>query len=178
MRILGADNGLDGALALVEADSTVAAFIMPVVVVKDSKRDYDVTAIVRLLRELKPDHVFIEKAQSMPGQGVASMFSTGRGYGLMCGIVAALEIPYTLVHPKTWQKVMFKDLPKSDTKAMSYIVCSRLWPKHSWRASPRCKKPHDGMTDAALIALYGWRSLNSKSPTWQADECSVEDIEI
>jgi len=163
MRIVAIDNGLDGAIALVEGLSLLDCVVTPTVTVKASKREYNGNEIVAIIERMRPDHVILEKAQSMPGQGVASMFSIGLGYGLYRGILTALGIPHTLVHPKTWQTVMFRDLPKSDTKAMSYIVCMRLWPSHSWLASPRCHKPHDGLTDAALIAEYGRRLLDAGS---------------
>lgn len=159
MRILGIDGGLDGGLALVEDGKIIECLIAPTVTVKDSKREYNVDAIVALLEQLEPDHVFLEKAQSMPGQGVSSMFSIGLGYGMYRGVLVALRIPHTLVHSKTWQKMMFQDLPKTDTKAMSHIVCMRLWPGRFWLATPKCRKAHDGMTDAAMIAAYGFRTL-------------------
>lgn len=161
MKILGIDPGLDGGLALVSGQEITRTEPIPVVNVKDSKREYDIAQLVRTIKHWNPDHVLIEKQQAMKAQGVSSMFSIGNGYGIMRGVVVALGIPHTLVHPKTWQKEMFKDLPKSDTKAMSYIVCQRLWPANSWLATLRCKKPHDGMTDAALIAEYGNRLLNT-----------------
>lgn len=171
MRIVGIDNGLDGGLVLIDSSlaSTpelqyhgLAVAVTPTVIVRGSKREYDANAIVERLKLWKPNHVYLEKAQAMPGQGVTSMFSIGQGYGLYRGILSALKIPYTLVHPKTWQKDMFRDQPKTDTKAMSFIVCSRIWPSVSWLATPRCKKPHDGLTDAALIAAYGQKSGEAK----------------
>lgn len=159
MRILGIDNGLDGGLVVVDDGKILAKKVTPTVTVKASKREFNAVEIVTFIRDLKPDHIFLEKAQAMPGQGVSSMFSIGLGYGLYRGILTALYLPFTLVHPKTWQGLMFRDLPKGDTKAMSYIVCMRLWPKEDWKASERCKKPHDGLTDAAMIAGYGSRML-------------------
>src|ERR1035437_10078599 len=160
MKILGVDNGLSGGLVIVEDGKLAHMLVTPTVLVKASKREFNEDAIVAFIEKHKPDHVFLEKAQSMPGQGVSSMLSIGLGYGTYRGILAALKLPRTLVHPKTWQKVMFQDLPKTDTKAMSHIVCMRLWPGMSWLASERCKKAHDGLTDAAMIAMYGFRLLN------------------
>lgn len=160
MIILGIDPGLDGGLAFINPEAPIELQIMPTITVKESKREYHVAKLVEYMRFYKPDHVFLEKQQSMPGQGVSSMFTIGLGYGILRGVLGALEIPYTLVHPKTWQKVMFQDLPKSDTKAMSLIVCGRLWPKQSWLATPRCKKAHDGLCDAAMIGEYGRRQIN------------------
>src|SRR6185312_5022879 len=130
------------------------------------KNIYDESALVRLIRQLAPTNVLIEKAQSMPEQGVASMFTIGMGYGLIRGILAGLEFRYELVHPRTWQTKLFRDLPKSDTKAMSVIVAGRLWPAQDWRASERCKVAHNGLTDAALIAEYGRRLFARLGPKY------------
>lgn len=164
MMILGIDNGLDGGLVLVNEIGVHAWIVMPTINVRDGKRAYDANAIVSFILGTgkewgKPDHIFLEKAQAMPGQGVTSMFSIGLGFGIMQGIASALYLPLTIVHPKTWQKEMFKDLPKTDTKAMSEIVCKRLWPTTDWRATEKCRKAHDGLCDAAMIAEYGRRQL-------------------
>ncbi len=162
MKILGIDNGLDGALFQIESDmngnQVTTHNVMPVID-GGKKREYDVNAITNFISNLRPDHAFLEKAQAMPGQGVSSMFSIGLGYGIVRGVLSALKIPYTLVHPKTWQKEMFRDCPKDDTKAQSVIVAKRLFPQLDFLATPRCRVAHDGLTDAALIATYGKRVL-------------------
>ncbi len=164
MQILGIDNGLDGGLAILDAAGAILQReVMPTVTVKASKREHDESAIVRFLKASAPGHAFIEKAQPMPEQGVTSTFSIGRGYGLLRGMLSALGIPYTLVHPRTWQKVMFRDQPKTDTKAMSVLIAGRLWPATDWRATGRCKNAHHGLTDAALLAEYGRRLLAGQS---------------
>lgn len=162
MKILGIDNGLDGGLVIIDdehEDKILMKEIMPTIIVKKSKREYDAPMIKSLINYRNVDHAFIEKAQAMPGQGTVSMFMTGYGYGMIRGIISAMGIPYTLVHPKTWQKEMFRDLPKTDTKSMSVIVCKRLWPKADWRASERCRKSHTGLCDAAMISEYGRRIM-------------------
>ena len=80
------------------------------------------------------------------------MFKFGSGWGLVRGILAGRQIPYVLVRPQEWQKVMLAGYPKGS----EYLVASRRWPSHDFRASERCRKPHDGMVDAALIAAYGF----------------------
>lgn len=164
MNILGIDGGLDGGMFLIA--EPCAKFVMPTIDGK-SGREYDIPEIVKFIDLCFPNHVFLEKAQAMPGQGVTSMFSIGNGYGIMRGILAAKKIPHTLVHPKTWQKVMFKDVSKEDTKAASVRVAKQLFPQIDWKATDRCRKAHDGLTDAALIAEYGRRLLcgNTES-TW------------
>ena len=100
--------------------------------------------------------VILEKAQPFPGQGAVSMFSIGRGYGIMEGILAGLGLPYMVIHPKTWQKKMFEGMPHQDTKQASVLTACRLFPGAKFFGSDKSTKLHNGMTDAALMAYYGY----------------------
>jgi hypothetical protein len=162
MRVLGIDPGLNGALICLENGRPIALHVMPVIEIKkgkSTKHEYDIPMIAKLLRSAAPEHVFIEKQQAMPMQGTVSMYSVGLGYGILRGLVTGLNLPHTLLHAKSWQKEMFRDCPKDDTKALAAIICGRLWPDMDFRASERCKKSHEGLADAALIGLYGERLL-------------------
>lgn len=101
--------------------------------------------------------VVLEKAQAFPGQGVVSMFSIGRGFGIMEGILASRKWPYTIVSPKTWQKRMFEGVAHADTKQASALVAQRLFPDTRFVATERSKKLHDGITDATMMAVYASR---------------------
>lgn len=169
-KYIGIDNGLDGAIVCVDEEGALLfKGVMPVVNTVKSKREYDVPVLKQILLSLSFDDtqlpfppncsVVIEKAQSMPGQGSSSMFKIGRGFGLIEGIVATLGYKYAIVHPKTWQKEVFRDVNHDDTKQASVIVAKRLWPNQDWRATERSKNPHDGLTDAACMAEYGRRIL-------------------
>lgn len=174
MILIGIDNGLDGGIVAYNPDGgLLAKDIMPTIGGEDgSRRSYDVNAMREILYRhttyaegigLKA-HVYLEHAQAFPGQGVTSMFSIGFGFGLWQGLLSALCIPYTLVRPQAWQKVMFEGLDRSDTKKCSALVASRLFPSVDWRATERSRKPHDGLTDAACIASYGKRHQSSLNP--------------
>lgn len=97
--------------------------------------------------------VYIEKAQAMPGQGVAGMFRYGQGYGEILGALAALGVPVIQVPPRTWQKVAYQGIG-GEGKARSFEACRRLFP-HVNLVPGKCRKPHDGLADALLIAYYG-----------------------
>lgn len=49
---------------------------------------------------------WIEKVHSMPGQGVVSMFSFGENYGIIQGVLSALNIPYETKSPIEWQRLI------------------------------------------------------------------------
>lgn len=159
MIVVGIDNGLDGGLVALDGLRVIGRLTMPTIDLPSGKRDYDIPTIVMALESWMPGRVFLERAQAMPGQGVTSMFSIGKGFGIQLGILSALKIPFSVVQPKAWQKMMFSELPKMDTKEASRIVCLRRWPDVDWRASPRCRIAHDGLTDAACIAEYGYRAM-------------------
>ena len=159
MRIAGIDNGKDGAIVVLDGGSVLSRIIMPTIDIKGGKREFDLPGIVQVFKAGSVDHAFVERAQAMPAQGVSSTFSIGHGFGLICGVLAALQIPTSIVRPQTWQGVMFRDMGKSDTKALSMLIAGRHWPKVDWRATVRCKNLHDGLTDAACIAEYGRRLI-------------------
>ena len=155
----GIDNGIGGGLAFYDSEKNVLeAMPMPIVSVKKAKgnkNEYSIAEIVGILTSRPITFAVIERAQAFPGQGVVSMFNIGRGFGIMEGMLAALEIPYMVVHSKTWQKKMFEGVAHTDTKQASVLVAQRLFPGVKFVGSDRATKLHNGMTDAALMAYYG-----------------------
>ena len=87
----------------------------------------------------------------MPGQGVASVFTFGLGFGGICGVCAGVGAPYELVKPSDWQKKVFAGLDKKLGKARSILYCKQRFPE----CEPTHK--HDGIADAACIAE--WASM-------------------
>lgn len=63
----------------------------------------------QFLEELSFDYkVFcvLELVGAMPGQGVTSMFTFGKEYGMITGFLVAGSIPYEEKVPRTWQKAL------------------------------------------------------------------------
>ena len=155
MNIVGIDCGLDGILANIDDKGYVGFEPTPTLPKGKSGRQYDDAEMARLLRATTPGMVVLEKQQAMPGQGVSSMFSVGLGFGLWRGIVAALGLRVLIVHPRTWQAVMLRDIPGADTKSRSIIAAKRLFPAAVLRRSARGKKDDHNIADAILLAGYG-----------------------
>lgn len=156
MIYIGIDPGKSGALAAIYGNS-VLLYDTPVAKIKDSKTDYLPYTMAKVIKDLIPmgGEVFVvlEKVHAMPGQGVTSMFSFGRGLGLWEGILAGLGLPYTMVAPQTWKKAMMADMPR-DNKDSSRIAATRLFPNASDMLS---RKKDDGRAEALLMAEYGKR---------------------
>ena len=100
----------------------------------------------------------LEKVNAMPGQGVVSMFNFGQNYGFIQGVLKAYGIPYELVTPQKWKK----EFSCTSDKNTSIDVCKRLFPGVNLKATERCKKDHDGIAEALLIAEYGRRHYNGR----------------
>ena len=154
---IGVDNGLAGALVLLENNTIKEKIIMPTIKSTKNKREYDIQSIISFFTKYQDATVIIEKAHAMPLLGSVQAFNFGRGYGITIGIVSALKMRYDIVHAKTWQKEMFRDINSKDTKQASIIIAQRLFPNEDFKASIRSKKMHDGITDALLIAVWGQR---------------------
>jgi len=143
---LGIDPGKKGGIAHINGKRQITVQPMP--------SAFDLS---EYLGRVRVDHVCLEKSQAMPGQGVSSMFNYGEGYGMIQGLLIAKKIPFTLVTPQRWQKVMLAGVSKDKaTKARALEAANRVFTKSSsfWLASSRSRKPHDGMIDSALIAEY------------------------
>ena len=146
---IGIDPGLNGAIAYLK-DGKLDIWDMPTFSIKrnnKNKREVDASSLSDTLEDLH-GVAFVEKVGAMPGQGVSSMFSFGQSYGIILGILAAYQIPITLVPPKTWKAV----LKVRQGKDAARMKASELMPEHSglWPL-----KKHDGRAEAALIAYYG-----------------------
>lgn len=158
---IGIDPGLSGAVAIIKEDGTAAVIDTPTTQVKSGKKNknlYVESLMADIFREYAGTNVTVslEKAQSMPKQGVASTFSTGEGYGLWRGILAALQIPYTIVTPQKWKKAMMSGMGKE--KSASCYRAQQLFPSVELFGPEGGAK--DGRGDALLIAEYGRRISN------------------
>lgn len=105
-----------------------------------------------ILTENPISHIYIEKSQSMPGQGAPATFNYACSYGIIRGICIGLQIPYTLIHPATWKRVMMKDMDKGKDAAI--VRAKQLFPALSSEIGK-----HDGIAEAILIGYYGEKNL-------------------
>ena len=88
-------------------------------------------------------HAYLEKVHSMPGQGVASSFKFGQGFGHLEMALTAARIPFSYVTPQKWQKEL-QCLTKGD-KNVSKARAQQLF--------PHIKVTH-AIADSLLIAEY------------------------
>lgn len=180
MLYIGIDPGFTGAVAVIDTDFDMVSFWdTPTAQVKTAprrktvqdvlenrkpkhgvKQEYLPSQMAVILRDLKDAncHVWLEKVGAMPGQGVTSMFRFGVGFGLWQGIIAALELPMTLVTPQAWKKEIMVAVSDKDA---TRIKAQSLYPSC---VKDLCMIKHQGRADALMIAEYGRRTFKVSPP--------------
>jgi len=153
MQILGIDPGIHGGLAIIAvidgaSPQLIDAIDIPVVGVKAKER-VDALGIRAWIEAHKPiDHAAIERAGSMPKQGVASTFKYGRAAGSLEATIALCGIPTTVVEPSSWKRA--HRLYGGEKEASRQRALQLFPTAHALLAR---KKDH-GRAEAALIALH------------------------
>lgn len=162
MIYVGIDNGLSGGVAAIDGDGRIVSLSEMPKTPNGKGFELDVDGLRILLSKYLPSTVAIE-LPTKHSPGVLALCSTWCCYG---GIRAVLAMEGVRTHeitsPLTWQKLFWTKpkMPKGrkfDTKAAALKVAKQLWPHQDWRKNDRCKVPHDGLVDAALIAEYARR---------------------
>jgi len=163
MRIIGIDPGLSGAAFLY--DTNTFEFQSHRLESHDGRLDVQTFASF-ILRQL-PDIIFVEKIFLTGKEGGQSAMTIGSNYGRLMAVVEGSKLPYVEVAPKTWQRALgFKGGSRAIVKqeAQDYAVKRFTLMPFIYGKS---KKPHDGCTDAACIALYGMFHLSEN--LWEDD---------
>lgn len=156
--VVGIDNGLTGgmcALCPVSGDIVEVA-VMPVKKIR-GRGEICALSLVQWLEAL-PSLVSTVVVEESPDHAPssASMRSMSISFGKMVGAFEVSGFRVERAQVRDWQREMLgKKIPQGKTKPLALAYARRRWPDQDWLASIRCKSPHDGMVDAALIALYG-----------------------
>lgn len=147
---IGIDPGARGALSIIHDGGVDTAV-------------YDIPSYIHFLSCCDPANSFavVEQVHAMPKNGAVSMFNFGCNFGIIQGLLMMHGIPYQLVPPQKWKKAYSLTFPKgtdkAKIKAASCEKAMQLFPCVSLLETPRCKRPHDGIAESLLIALYAKR---------------------
>lgn len=144
----GIDPGISGAIAIVDDGVIQDVFDMPVMAASKGRSQVNAYALAALLAKYKLVNVRIERVSSMPGQGVASMFSFGKSAGIIEGVCAGLFIPIEFVTPQSWKRkvgLIGKDKDFSRTLAIQ---------RYPSIANKLARKKDCGRADAIHIAMH------------------------
>lgn len=141
-KVLGIDPGQKGALAFLGLDGTIRELEdMPLL-----GKAVNGHLLARLVQGYGPIKMaVVESAHSMPKQGVAGVFTYGVGYGVILGVLAALEIPTTFYTAAEWKR----HFRLNNDKALSRRKATERWPTY---ADSFKRVKDDGRAEACFIA--------------------------
>ena len=165
MIVIGIDPGAKGGFICLDENHQIIDFLpMPMV-----GREVDIITLRSWLtsQNYTDSNVFIEHSQAIHKCSAGSTFTFGKNFGILLGVVATLSFSYSLVKPKTWQKVMFEGTDASDRpKSRAYAAALRRYPKFEF-VPAGCRNPHEGLVDASLIAGYGMYKLRGSQSIFE-----------
>ena len=150
MKVLAADPGATGGVALIEDGAFVRGLRMPVL--KHGKRKLvDTLRLSDWLGPDVPDHFVIEQVGAMPSQGSVSGFNFGRATGAIEAWAIGHGKPVHWVTPAVWKKAL--NLSK-DKRASMDAARLRFGDDPLWQVLA-----NDGIAEAALLGAY-WMEKN------------------
>ena len=154
MILIGIDPGVSGAIAFLNDDLGLRhVFDMPVMALSGKKQQVNPAELGKLFRvwlcdvPVENTTAYVERVAAMPPQGVASSFNFGVSYGIVKGVLGALQIPMVLVSPAVWKRrAGLTGKPKDASRTLA----QQLYP-----AAPLGRKKDVGRADSILIARFG-----------------------
>ena len=156
--IIGVDPGISGALVLLDP-ATMRVWKWADMPTAESNGKRSVSASLLTLRISEWSSLasatgrrllaIVEEVGAMPGQGVTSMFSFGRSYGVILGVLAGYGIATELVRPAVWKKGAGIGKDKGSARK----AAQERFPD---AADLFARAKDDGRADAALLAR--WRA--------------------
>lgn len=145
---IGIDPGKNGGLCLLSENKEIIDYCrMPDTI-------NEIADFFKKAKKYKHIVCVLEQVSARPGQGVCSMFTFGKGVGQLEMVVVANSFNLYTVTPQKWKKVMLPNNANKSDKKESIKQCKKLLPNINL-IPIRCRVEHDGIAEAALLALYG-----------------------
>lgn len=152
--IIGIDPGLKGGICLAQAAADWETYAMPV-----TGGEIDLVTLKKILSPPKyppvTGLVVIEKVHSMPKQGVVSTFKFGDGYGQLKGLCVGLNLPFILITPQAWKRVVLAGYNWKGAKGTSIIYVKQKYPYINLKLTEQSRRDSHGLADAVCLAEYG-----------------------
>lgn len=154
--ILGIDPGLSGAVGILDTSGKALEVLSMPVMVKGKgtgavKNCVNPRGLYDALKGYDAEYCVLETVNSMPGQGVAGVFSLGDSYGAIRSVIACLGIPLINVAPVTWKKHFKIQKDKEVARALAI----QTFPEMS---QMMVRKKDIDRAESLLMALWGYQT--------------------
>lgn len=160
---VGLDPGIQGAMVVISGDE-IFKFTFPMI-----GGEYDVQGILDMFRIFDPKntHVVIENVLALQKPMQSANWSLSRGKTILEMCCVALNIPFTMISPKMWQKEIWAGVPiqrkatgkklksgapkyKTLTKETTLLAVKRLFPNEDLREEVEVKYYADNANNRKL----------------------------
>lgn len=152
--VVGIDVGITGAVAILDHHGhALEIFDMPAI-----GNEVSAALLVERFACTWAEHgrargVTVERLHAMPAPvGSKANFSKGHSYGIVLGVLAAMDIPIYTPTPAVWKKDMGVTKDKDGARAAAL----KLWPE---QAEMLKRKKDADRAEALLLAEHGRRLL-------------------
>lgn len=157
--LISVDPGSKGFICAYNPDADIRTYLS----IEDATRA-EIAHFLRDLASVSKCTAIMEEIHAIVNSSAKATFSFGEIFGFLKGLFTALDIPYTLIQPKTWQSEIwiasdkvFKEGKRVDNKKTSINAATRLFPTIDFRKNDRCRTIDDNKVDATLIGEYARR---------------------
>ena len=114
-----------------------------------SEGGVEVGVLMDLIQSVGPvKHIYIERQQAMPKQGVSSTFKLGYAFGQIVATCNLSNFPHTIVAPSAWKKALALPKDKDAARRLAQQWYPDLTPKLQ-------RKKDEHRAESILIAHYG-----------------------
>lgn len=176
MRIIGIDPGINGGAFFLDTDKKLTdeelflndlpEFESYRFISEDSQIDSH--EFYNWITSMAPDYAIIEKPFLTGMEGGQSALTIGANYGRLMAAIEFYPLPLIEVSPRVWQRALgLKGGSRTIVKQEAQDLAVKRFTLMPFLFG-RSKKPHDGCTDAACIALYGQIYLSEQ--LWKDDQ--------
>lgn len=120
--VVGIDPGMKGGIAAINLNrSESKVWSMPTLAGR-----VDTTEMRLIFDEIAKSGQIslcvLEKAQSMPRQGVVGVFSMGVNYGILLGTLVAAKVPFDEITPSEWKRAIIGGVKITKRKATQEAI--------------------------------------------------------
>ena len=157
---IGIDNGVTGGIACLSMISgeLIAYEKMPIKKARggneiDCRALRDIFEVMTNGQSEKAIYVIEEPGGSKSAQAAKSMSGS---FHATRAIMEVKGLVYHRITPQKWQKAMLPNCKAGDTKPRALALTKEIYPEESFILKG-CRKAHDGIIDAVLIAEYARR---------------------
>lgn len=160
--ILAIDNGLSGAMVHLDAKGKIVGRMIMPTKIEDGRNRVDETELYKVAVGLST-HVTVVLEKPVGSQSVQAATSMADSYARTLTAFTVAGFNVLPIAPRTWQKEVFKNVTGEDTKVKAAKVFRAMFPEQveefsTTKKGNKSKNIHDGLVDAALIALYAQRT--------------------